>query len=104
MLSCYSCVQLFVNLRTVAHQAPLSMGFSGQEYWSGVPLDYNKLQKILKEMRKPDHLTCILRNLYAGEEATVRTGHGTDWFQIGKECVKAVYYHPAYLTYMQSTS
>ena len=44
-----------------------------------------KLWKILKEMRIPDHLTCILRNLYAGQEATVRTGHGTtDWFQIGK--------------------
>ena len=61
--------------------------------------------KILKEMGIPDHLTCLLRNLYAGQEATVRTGHGTtDWFQIGKECVKAVYCHPAYLTYMQSTS
>ena len=53
----------------------------------------------------PDHLTCLLRNLYAGQEATVRTGHGTtDWFQIGKEYVKAVYCHPAYLTSMQSTS
>ena len=52
----------------------------------------------------PDHLTCLLRYLYAGQEATVRTGHGpTDWFQIGKEYVKAVYCHPAYLTYMQST-
>ena len=46
---------------------------------------HNKLLKILKEMGLPDHLTCLLRNLYAGEEATVRTGHGTtDWFQIGK--------------------
>ena len=46
----------------------------------------------------PDHLTCLLRNLYAGQEATVRTGHGTtDWFQIEKEYVKAVYCHPAYL-------
>ena len=46
-----------------------------------------------------------MRNLYAGQEATVRTGHGTtDWFQIGKEFVKAVYCHPAYLTYKQSTS
>ena len=67
-------------------------------------VDHNKLWKILKEMGIPDHLTCLLRNLYAGEEATVRTGHGTtDWFQIGKG-VKAVYCHPAYLTYMQSTS
>ena len=46
---------------------------------------HNKLWKILKEMGIPDHLTCLLRKLYAGQEATVRTGHGTtDWFQIGK--------------------
>ena len=56
--------------------------------------------KILKEMGIPDHLTCLLRTLYAGQEATVRTGYGTTgWFQIGK----GVYCHPAYLTYMQST-
>ena len=49
-------------------------------------VDHDKLWKILKEMGIPDHLTCLLRNLYAGQEATVRTGHGTaDWFQIGKE-------------------
>ena len=48
-------------------------------------VDHNKLWKILKEMGIPDHLTCLLRNLYAGQEATVRRGHGTtDWFQIGK--------------------
>ena len=48
-------------------------------------VDHNKVWKILKEMGIPDHLTCLLRNLYAGQEATVRTGHGTtDWFQIGK--------------------
>ena len=48
-------------------------------------VDHNKLWKILKEMGIPDHLTCLLRNLYAGQEARVRTGHGTtDWFQIGK--------------------
>ena len=44
-------------------------------------VNHNKLWKILKEMGIPDHLTCLLRNLYAGQEATVRTGHGTDWFQ-----------------------
>ena len=56
--------------------------------------------KILQEMGILDHLTCFLRNLYPGQEATIRTGHGTtDWFQIGKEVR-----HPAYLTYMQSTS
>ena len=49
-------------------------------------VDHNELWKILKEMGIPDHLTCLLRNLNAGQEATVRTGHGiTDWFQIGKE-------------------
>ena len=49
-------------------------------------VDHKKLWKILKEMGIPDHLTCFLRNLYAAQEATVRTGHGkTDWFQIGKE-------------------
>src|SRR5574337_1007223 len=68
-------------------------------------VDYNKLSKILREMGIPDHLTCFLRNRYAGQEATVRMGHETtNWFQIGKESVKAVYCHPAYLTYMQSTS
>ena len=67
-------------------------------------VDHNQLWKILKEMGMPDHLTCLLRNLYAGQEATVRTGHGTiDWFQIGKG-VRQGCSHPAYLTYMQSTS
>ena len=70
-------------------------------------VDHNKLWKILKEMGIPDHLTCLLRNLYAGQEATIRTGHGTtDWFQIGKgvhqgcilsSCLFNLY---AYLTYL----
>ena len=68
-------------------------------------VDHNKMRKILKEMGIPDHLTCLPRNLYAGQEATVRTGHGKiDWFQTGKEVVNAVYCHPDYLTHMQSTS
>ena len=68
-------------------------------------VDYNKLWKILKEMGIPDHLTFLLRNMYAGQEATVRTGHGTtDWLPIGKGASQAVYCHPAYLTYMWSTS
>ena len=70
-------------------------------------VDQNKLWKILQEMRTLDHLTCLRRNLYAGQDTTVRTGHGTtDWFQIRKGVcqLKAVYCHPAYLTYMQSTS
>jgi len=67
-------------------------------------VDHNKLWGILKEMEIPDHLTCLLRNLYTSQEATVRTGHGTtDWFQIGKG-VRQGYCHPAYLTSMQSTS
>ena len=54
-------------------------------------VDHNKLWKILKEMGIPDHFTCLLRNLYAGQEATVRTGHGTtDGFQIGKEYIKYI--------------
>ena len=56
-------------------------------------------------MRITDHLTCLLKNLYAGQEATVRTGH-EQWpgSQLEKEYIKAVYCHPTYLTYMQSTS
>ena len=66
---------------------------------------HNKLWKILKEMGIPDHLTCLSRNLYAGQEATGRIGHRTtDWFQIGKGVRQGWYCHPAYLTYMQSTS
>ena len=62
-------------------------------------VDHNKLWKILKEMGIPDHLTCLLRNLYAGQEATVRTGHGTtDWFQIGKGVCQGCIL--TYLTYM----
>ena len=68
-------------------------------------VDHNTPWKILREMGIPDHLTCFLRNLYAGQEATVRTGHGTtDCFQIGKGVHQTVYCHLACLTYMQSTS
>ena len=57
-------------------------------------MDHNKVWKILKEMGVSDHLTCILRNMYASQEATVRTGHGTiDWFQIRKADIKALYCH-----------
>ena len=57
-------------------------------------VDHSKLLKIFQEMRIPDHLTCLLRSLYAGQEATVRTGHGTtDWFQIGNEVCQAQYCH-----------
>ena len=62
------------------------MHFSNNEYARAFYcVDHNQLWKILQEMGIPDHLTCLLRNLYAGQEATVRTGHGTtDWLQIGK--------------------
>ena len=68
-------------------------------------VDHSKLWKILKEMGIPDHLTCLLRNLHAGEEATVRTGHETtEWFQIRKGVCQGCICHPAYLIYMQNTS
>ena len=68
-------------------------------------MNHNKLWKILKEMGIPDHFTYLLRNLYAHQEATVRTRHGTiDWFKIGKGVHQGCYWHPAYVTYMQSTS
>ena len=68
-------------------------------------VDHNKLWEILKEMGIPDHLTCLLRNLYAGQEPTVRTGHGkTDWFQIEKGVCQGCILSPSYLTHMQSTS
>ena len=69
-------------------------------------VDHNKMWNILKEMGITDHLTCLLRNLYVGQEAAIRTGHGTTQTgsKLGKEYIKAVYCHPAYLTYMQSTS
>ena len=68
-------------------------------------VDHNKLWKILKEMGIPDHLTCLLRNLYAGQEARVRTGHGTtDWFQTGKGvrqgCILSPYLFKLYAEYI----
>ena len=58
-------------------------------------VDHNKPWKILKEMGIPDHLTCLLKNLYASQEATVRTGHGTtDWFQIGKGVLQGYIFSP----------
>ena len=89
------------NIRWIMEKA---REFQENIYFS-LCVDHNKRWKILKEMGIPDHLICLLRKLYAGQEATVRTGHGTtDWFQIGKGVRQAVYCHPAYLTSMQSTS
>ena len=68
-------------------------------------VDHKKLWKILREMGIPDHLTCLLRNLYAGQEATVRLDmEQQTGSKSGKEYIKAVYCHPVYLNYMQSTS
>ena len=67
-------------------------------------VDHKKLWKILKEMGLPDHLTCLLRNLYAGQEATELDMEQQTGSKQEKEYIKAVYCHPAYLTYMQSTS
>ena len=67
-------------------------------------MDQNRLWKILQEMGIPDHLTCLLRNLHAGEEDTELDMEQQTGSKLGKQYVKAVYCHPAYLTYMQSTS
>ena len=68
-------------------------------------VDHNKLWKYLKEMGMPDHLTCLLRSLYVGQETTVRTGHGTtDWFQIGKGIYQGCILSPCFFNLMQSTS
>ena len=124
-------VQLFVTPWIAAHQVPLSMGFSRQEYWSGLPFpppgelldpgiepvssvspvlqaDFLPLShwittkwKIHQEMGIPDYFICLLRNLYAGQDATVRTRHGTmDWFQIGKGIHQGCILSPCYLTSM----
>ena len=62
----------------------------------------NKVWNILQELGRPDHLVCLLRHLYAGQEATVRTRHEQQiGSKLGKEYIKAMYCHPAYLTYMQ---
>ena len=123
---------------TVAHQASLSMGFSRQEFWNGLPfptptstgiiekarkcqktiyfwfIDYtkafdcvnhNKLWKIQKVIGIPDHLMCLLRSLYAGQEATVRTGHGTtDWSKIRKGVHQGCILSPHLFNLMHSTS
>ena len=67
-------------------------------------VDHNKLWKIMKEMGIPDHVTCLLRNLYAGQETTEPDMEKQTGSKLGMEYIKAVYCHPAYLTYMQSTS
>ena len=79
-------LQYFGHLMETAREFQKNIYFCFIDYAKAFDcVDHNKLWKILKEMGIPDHLTCLLRNLYAGQEATVRTGHGTTgWFQIGK--------------------
>ena len=68
-------------------------------------IDHNKLWEILQEMGIPDNLTCLLRNLYASQETSVRSQHGTTgWFQIRKGVYQAIFCHPAYLPYIQGTA
>ena len=72
-------------------------------------VDHNKLWKVLKEMGIPDHLPCLLRNLYSGQEATVRTGHGTmDWFKIGKDicqgCILSLFLFSLYAEYIMQNA
>ena len=90
-----------VNIRLLIEKArefQKSMYFCFIDYTKAFDrLDHNKMWKILKEMGIPDHLTCLLRNLYAGQEATARTRHGiTYWFFWERSTIKAVYCHPAY--------
>ena len=81
-----------------------NIDFSFNDYAMVLTVWITSNWKILKDMGIPDRLTCLLRNLYASQEAIV-TGHGTrDWSKLGKEYNKSIYYHPAYLTYMQNTS
>ena len=89
-----------------AREFQKNMYFCFLDYSKGFDcVDHNKLWKILQEMGIPDHLTCHLRNLYAGQEAKVRTRHGIPTgSKLGKEYVKAVYCHPAYLTSMHRVS
>ena len=94
----YICIKHFTQTHTYIHtsiyiytfifirESQKNIDFCFIDYATAFDfVDHNKLWTILKEMRIPDHLICLLRNLYTGQEATVRTGHGTtDWFQIGK--------------------
>ena len=90
-----------INLPTIQWNIEKAREFQKKIYFCFIDyvkafdhVDYTKLWKILKEKGIPDHLTCLLRNLYAGREATVKMRHGTtDWFKLGKEYLKAVYCH-----------
>ena len=91
------------NIRWIMEKArKFQKNFCFIDYAKGLDcVDHSKLWKILNDMGIPDHLTCLLRNLYAGQEATVEQQTGS---KLGKEYVMAVYCHPAYLTYVHSIS
>ena len=91
---------------TKAREFQKNIYFCFTEYANDIDcVDHNKLWKILKEMRIPDHLTCLLSNLYASQEETVRMNmEQSTSSKLGKQLLKPVYCHPAYLTYTQSTS
>ena len=94
------------NIRWIIKRVPAKHLFCFIDYAKAFHcVDHNKLWKILKEMGTPDHLTCLLRNLYAGQEATVGTRYGTtDWFQIGKGvrqgCILSPYLFNLYAEYI----
>ena len=96
------------NIRWIivkASKSPKNIYFCFIDYSKAFDcVDHNKLWKILQETGIPDHLTCLLRNLYAGQEATELDMEQQTGSKLGKGYVKAVYCHPAYLIYMQSTS
>ena len=88
----------------MSYQAPKYISV-GNKYINFDCVDHNKLWNILNETGTPDHITCLLRNMYAGQEATVRTGHGTmDWFQIGKGGHQGCILSPCLFKFVQSTS
>ena len=98
-------LQLFLNGDCTNYFFSSCLHFQKVSYVHIQLLNIQKLWEIVKEMGIPDHLTCLLRNLYTGQEASARTGHRTTyWFQAGKGVHQGCILSPAYLTYMQSTS
>ena len=99
-----ACLRLLIFLPAILIPACVSTSPSTSAFIDYVKafdcVDHNKLWKILQEMGIPDHLTCLLRNLYAGQEATVRTGHGTiHWFQIGKGVCQGCILSPCWFNF-----
>ena len=111
LITCHSVTEIAKNyidrIKKYMALVPIVSGLLEiQKCWlKALTVWITKNWKILKEMGRPEHLTCLLRSLYADQEATVRTGNATtDWFQIGKGLFQGYILSHAYLTYMQSTS